>query len=164
MGAEPSSDKSRVPPLPAAPSPPLAATVSATVSAAVSAAAVPSVGSTRCVTIRAETARPETPRRKGISLAPTSSSLPSIPRSAPRQPAEPSALQFKFEVEDRILCTESGRVAYRRTPNNLMGLEVPMDLAVEALVEEEARERGKCRYSASGLPACYSCPPVVWLT
>ena len=45
----------------------------------------------------------------------------------PEQPA--TADTFKFELEDRIQCTETGRVSYKRSLANILALDIPMDAA-----------------------------------
>lgn len=43
------------------------------------------------------------------------------------QPA--SADAFKFELEDRIQCLETGRVSYKRSLGNILAIDIPMDAA-----------------------------------
>lgn len=36
----------------------------------------------------------------------------------------PTSAAFQFAVEDRVRCAESGRVSYRRTPSNVLALDI----------------------------------------
>ena len=45
----------------------------------------------------------------------------------PDQPATADA--FKFELEDRIQCLESGRLSYKRSLTNVLAMDIPVDAA-----------------------------------
>ena len=46
-------------------------------------------------------------------------------------PGPPTAAAFAFDTEDRVQCTETGRLSYRRTHDNfVLGLDVPLEAAV----------------------------------
>lgn len=46
-------------------------------------------------------------------------------------PGPPTALAFAFDTEDRVQCTETGRLSYPRTHGNLvLGLDIPLAAAV----------------------------------
>lgn len=45
----------------------------------------------------------------------------------PNQPATADA--FKFELEDRIQCLESGRLSYKRSLTNVLAMDIPVDAA-----------------------------------
>ena len=45
----------------------------------------------------------------------------------PDQPA--TADTFKFELEDRIQCLESGRLSYKRSLTNVLAMDIPVDAA-----------------------------------
>ena len=46
-------------------------------------------------------------------------------------PGPPSAAAFAFDTEDRVQCTETGRLSYPRTRGNLvLGLDIPLAAAV----------------------------------
>jgi hypothetical protein len=42
---------------------------------------------------------------------------------------QPMAAAFGFQVEDRVQCSESGRVSYRRTPQNVLALDIDPEAA-----------------------------------
>ena len=42
---------------------------------------------------------------------------------------KPTAAAFRFQVEDRVQCSESGRVSYRRTPQNVLALDIDPEAA-----------------------------------
>lgn len=49
---------------------------------------------------------------------------------------------FEFELEDRIQCTVSGRVSYKRSKALVLGLNVPRELALAAgAVDTSKRQR-----------------------
>ncbi len=50
---------------------------------------------------------------------------------------QPTAAAFGFQVEDRVQCSETGRVSYRRTPQNVMALDIDLEAAVN---KEELEE------------------------
>ena len=45
----------------------------------------------------------------------------------PDQP--PTADAFKFELEDRIQCLETGRLSYKRSLTNVLAMDIPVDAA-----------------------------------
>ena len=45
----------------------------------------------------------------------------------PDQP--PTAEAFKFELEDRIQCLESGRLSYKRSLTNVLAMDIPVHAA-----------------------------------
>ncbi|KAK9828649.1 hypothetical protein WJX72_001313 [[Myrmecia] bisecta] len=55
--------------------------------------------------------------------------------------APPTADAFKFEMEDRIQCGESGRVSYKRSVSTLLGLDIPLEAATNKEELEEFQER-----------------------
>ena len=59
------------------------------------------------------------------------------PTAAPA--AAPTAAAFQFAIEDRIVCGESGRVSYRRTPANMLSLGIDLAAATNADELEEHR-------------------------
>ncbi|EIE18246.1 ubiquitinyl hydrolase [Coccomyxa subellipsoidea C-169] len=60
-------------------------------------------------------------------------------RLGPAAP-QPTATAFGFQVEDRVQCSESGRVSYRRTPQNVLAL----DIDPQAAINKQELEDVKC--------------------
>ncbi|KAK9833553.1 hypothetical protein WJX81_005633 [Elliptochloris bilobata] len=57
-------------------------------------------------------------------------------------PGPPTAAAFAFDTEDRVQCTETGRLSYRRTHDNyVLGLSIPLEAAVNKDVLEGFQER-----------------------
>ena len=59
--------------------------------------------------------------------------------SAADTSASPTAAAFQFAIEDRIVCGESGAVSYRRTPANMLSLDIDPAAATNADELEEHR-------------------------
>lgn len=57
-------------------------------------------------------------------------------RLGPAAP-QPTATAFGFQVEDRVQCSESGRVSYRRTPQNVLALDIDPQAATNKQELEE---------------------------
>ena len=57
----------------------------------------------------------------------------------PDQPATADA--FKFELEDRIQCLESGRLSYKRSLTNVLAMDIPVDAATN---KDELRDFQVC--------------------
>ncbi|BDA47746.1 Ubiquitin carboxyl-terminal hydrolase 5 [Coccomyxa sp. Obi] len=53
----------------------------------------------------------------------------------------PTVAAFGFQVEDRVQCSETGRVSYRRTPQNVMALDIDPEAATNKEELEEYKER-----------------------
>lgn len=72
----------------------------------------------------------------------------------PDQPATADA--FKFELEDRIQCLESGRLSYKRSLTNVLAMDIPVDAATN---KDELEDFQVCKErvsSATVLQVCYS--------
>lgn len=61
--------------------------------------------------------------------------------AAAAQPPPPTAAAFQFAIEDRIACRESGRVSYKRTPANVLPLDIDPAAATNSAELEEYRVR-----------------------
>lgn len=53
----------------------------------------------------------------------------------------PTADAFKFELEDRIQCVESGRLSYKRSLTNVLAMDIPVDAATNKEELEDFQER-----------------------
>ena len=69
----------------------------------------------------------------------------------PDQPA--TADTFKFELEDRIQCLESGRLSYKRSLTNVLAMDIPVDAATN---KDELEDFQVCQAVA------HLSKPVVW--
>jgi hypothetical protein len=71
--------------------------------------------------------------------------------SSPGEP--PTAAAFGFQVEDRVQCSESGRVSYKRTPANVLSLDIDPDAATNKDELDEYKVGGSaCSAHAGCLP------------
>lgn len=73
-------------------------------------------------------------------------------------PGPPTAAEFRFDTEDRILCTETGRLSYRRAPAYWLGLEIPL----AAAVNQDALKGFQARHVLHFLLRCATCFQVSW--
>lgn len=53
----------------------------------------------------------------------------------------PTPSLFEFEVEDRVMCDQSGKVRYTTRPENMLSLAIPVEAATNKQLVEEYEER-----------------------
>lgn len=75
----------------------------------------------------------------------------------PDQPATADA--FRFELEDRIQCLETGRLSYKRSLTNVLAMDIPLDAATN---KDELEDFQVCNMSSKRVPVarlCKDCYP-----
>ena len=72
----------------------------------------------------------------------------------PDQPATADA--FKFELEDRIQCLESGKLSYKRSLTNVLAMDIPVDAATNKDELENFQVCKEWLSFATVLKVCYS--------
>ena len=67
----------------------------------------------------------------------------------PEQP--PTADAFRFELEDRIQCLQTGRLSYKRSLTNVLAMDIPLDATTnkDELEDFQVNERPDIRLHSS---------------